>query len=281
MKIKQTFKKLYLAGMKKLFFYTHYEFKMYEDILNIKFLEIEHPKVNCFNSDNLKQYIYFDNNNYIPSKCNKAKKLLDKLILKDESISKVNLLKINSINASKSKSSGKVYGSIYLFGQYVHVKENAGWTFDECISHVLEKHKLLDLYYYKWNDKYCWINSDGSHHLAVANYIATNEEIDYFFDCNITSFSIDEEITNELISNYELFIIHKKISYNFIQIFNRNMICILHNRYDDNEVLIVLTKDSLLLNKVIKFLKNYDAKYIFSVNNHLSKLLQEQKTKVE
>jgi hypothetical protein len=92
----------------------------------------------------------------------------------------------------------------------VCVKENVGWTFDECIDHVLEDHKLLYLYYYSWNDKYYWINSGGSHHFAVANYIATNEKIDYFFDCNITSFHIDEETVKELINNYELFIIHKK-----------------------------------------------------------------------
>ena len=275
--IKQIFTKIYLTGMKKLLFYTNPEFKMYEDILNIRFLEIEHPKLNHFNSDDLSKYIDFGYNYYIPSKCNKVKKLLDKLILKDEFISKINLTKINSLNASKSK---KIHESIYLFGQHVCVKENVGWTFDECINHVLEDHKLLYLYYYSWNDKYYWINSGGSHHFAVANYIATNEKIDYFFDCNIASFHIDEETVKELINNYELFIIHKKISYNFTQMFNRDRICILQNR-QDNEVLIALTKDELLQDKVIDFLKKLDDKYIFNVNNYLSELILKQKNRVQ
>jgi phosphopantetheine adenylyltransferase len=58
--------------------------------------------------------------------------------------------------------------------------------------------------------------------------------------------------------------------------FNRDKICILQNR-QDNEVLIALTKDELLQDKVIDFLKKLDDKYIFNVNNYLSELILKQK----
>ncbi len=272
--IKQHIIKIYLSAFKKLFFYTNSEFKMCEDILNIKFSEIQHPKLNHFNSDNLNIYIDFGDNHYISGECYKVKELLKKILLKDKYISKIHLTKINSLNASKSK---KIHKSIYFFGHQVHVKEKVNWTFDECIKHVLKKHKLLYLDYYLWNNKYHWINSDGSHHFAVAQYIAINKKIDYFFDCHITSISIDEKIVTKLILDYELFIVHKNVSYAFSEIFQRNKICILQHRRND-EVLIALTKDEFLPKKVIRLLNKIDNKYIFNVSNYLNKLILKQQT---
>ena len=272
--IKQIFTKIYSSGIKKLLFYTNPEFKMYEDILRINFLEIEHPKLNCWNSDTLGKYINFQSQ----ITC-KANHLLNNLISKTEYRSKINLKKIDSISASKSKSSGKIYENIYLFGQYMCVVENVDWTFDESINHILGKHqqynKVQDIIYYSWNDRYHWVNSDGSHHLAVANFIATNERIDYFFDCNVTAYKINDTVAEELINNYELFILHQKIQYNFTKIFHRDMICILSNRNYD-EVLIAIKKENTHINDVIRFLKKFDKKYVFNVNDYLRKLLQKQ-----
>lgn len=74
------------------------------------------------------------------------------------------------------------------------------------------KEKIYEIRYYKWNNRYEWLNSDGSHHFAVANYIITNKNINYKIKSQITTYSIKEELKT-IIDNYCMFLINDKLQY--------------------------------------------------------------------
>ncbi|KAA3682652.1 DUF6685 family protein (plasmid) [Campylobacter fetus] len=243
--------------------------QIYEKIINLPFEKINKCKLNldCFNSDNVSFFIK-------PKNCysRKQRTILEDIIQIEESnnIIELDLKRINSISSSKSKSSGYKYKDIYEFGKNVFVERNKKWSLEECIKHTENglgnKEKIYEIRYYKWNNRYEWLNSDGSHHFAVANYIITNKNINYKIKCQITTYSIKEELKT-IIDNYCMFLINDKLQYHLYELFLNTDINII--LLESNNCLILIKKNETYKN-LIQLMKIIDNKYIFYLNDYLN-----------
>ncbi len=247
-----------------------------KQILLFDFETVYEPKLNSFNSDDLSSFIkiysdgiYFHND--------EIQKLFSQLIFFERKVLNINLdLKsIDSVFASKSL--GKDYDTMYLFGKNVYVDRNDRWSFDECIKHITED-EPFDIYYYLWNDRYAWVNANGSHHLAVANFLATNEHIVHNLVCNVTIKKINNEIAIKILKDFEMFIIHNEIKYTLKKILGKDNILM----YDLNSqnTLILFDKNNQIFDKLIRLLKIIDNQYILNLNDYLINRLTNQ-TKYE
>lgn len=238
-----------------------------EEIVNIEFKDIskKYFKLNCFNSDDLRFFI------------NERNEHFKGFFIKNEQNEDLNFLRIDSINASKSKSSGCRFDTIYSFGKNVLIDRKMNWDFENCIKHILNryKEKPLTLYYYIWNNRYEWDNGDGSHHFAAANFLATNNGYEQIFKCNIKSFCINNEVANKLLDNYEMFVFNIS-SYIINEIFKEDIIDIV--RIQDDHIIVLFDKDKSKNKEYINLLKLIDKKYALYFNEYLESRLKYQDT---
>ena len=227
-----------------------------EKIVNTKFNEINHKnyELNCFNSDDLSCFVN-ENNDYFKG-----------FFVKDEYNDDINFLDINSISASKSKSSGYLFDTIYSFGKNVLIHRKMNWSFERCIKHIEMDSKKLNLVYYKWNDKYEWKNSDGSHHFAAANFLATNNGYEQSFDCEVIKYSINKEVINKLFESYEMFVFNIP-SYILTEVFKEDIQDIIHIK--NNHIIVLFDKDKAKYKGYLNLLRLIDKKYILYFNEYL------------
>ncbi len=242
--------------------------QIYEEIINLPFEEINKYELNCFNSNNISFFIKPEFHHI-----RQQKTILEDIIQieKSNTIIELDLRKIDSISASKS--SRYKYKNIYEFGKNVFVEQNNKWNLEECIKHVEDglrnKEKTYEIRYYKWNNRYEWLNYDGSHHFAVANYITTNQNINHKIKCQITTYSIKEEIKT-IIDNYHIFIINSKLEHHLYTIFLNTDIKI--HLLESNNCLILI-KNNKIYKNIIQLMKIIDNKYIFCLNDYLNENL--------
>lgn len=249
------------------------EFNKIKQLINFDFEEITIPPLNCFNSNDLdvltRINILFNRN------LNETKKLLMNLVSieKEEKITQLDLTRIDSISSSKSKSSGYVFNNVYDFGKYLVLKNKHAWTLDECKRHIGEKLKndIYELNYYKWNDRYEWGNIDGSHHFAVANFIVTNQNLEYKINCVVKNYSLNIENIKDLTNNFYIFIIRKNLPYLLMDMFDRNEIKMC-DAWHDSCVFLINKINSR--KNLINLLKIIDRKYVFNLGEYLINLIK-------
>lgn len=238
-----------------------------EEIVNIEFKEIDYKycELNCFNSNDLWFFI------------NQRNDLFKEFFVNEEKNENLNFLKVDSISASKSKSSGYRFDTIYSFGKNVLIDRKMNWDFENCINHIKYeyKEKPLRLYFYKWNNRYEWNNGDGSHHFAAANFLAANNSYEQIFNCNIKSISINNEVANNLLDNYEMFVFNIS-SYILEEIFKEDIIDII--RIQDGHIMVLFDKDKSKNKGYINLLKIIDKKYALYFNEYIESRLKYQDT---
>lgn len=225
-------------------------FKKYK----IKYKEFE---LNCFNSDNL---LFFINEKNI---------LFEDFFIKEEYSKELNLLKINSINSSKSKSSGYIFNDIYLFGKNIFLDRKDNWEYDDCIKHIKQRNRFT-INQYRWNDRYEWDNEDGSHHFAVANFLATNNKYEEILSCDVISVSINKQIVNNLLDNYEMFVLN--IPSNYLKNILLNSTVEIIN-IKSGHTMVLFNKNIVKNRKYIMLLQLINKKYVLYFNGYLKSIL--------
>ncbi len=249
------------------------EYLIQDKILSIDFEDIGYPLLNCFKSNDMGVFTHIRSFN----RGEDFKKLFNGLTKKSEAVcSEIDIKKVSSLRSSKSKSSGRDFKTMYLFGKDVYVDRDDKWEFEDCISHVMNHlardEPRLELFLYQWNGKYHWDNSGGSHHFAVASFHAQNNKIDYSFQANIIEISIDRGVANNLLVNYEMFIVCERSQHDLEECFNEKDICLFDVGYLNN-VLVVFDKNNNSIKKHINLLKNLDSKKVLHFNRYLKERL--------
>ena len=248
-----------------------------KEIVNIEFNDIskKYLELNCFNSNDL--WLFIDERN----------EHFRGFFIKDAQNEDLNFLMIDSISESKSKSSGYRFDTIYSFGKNLVIDRKKNWDFESCIKHIEEEYKTkscnieenmkmsLQLCHHKWNDRYEFNNFSGSHHLAVANFIATNNGYEYTFNCDIESISINKDVANKLLDNYEMFVFNTSISI-LKNIFNEDGTEII--KIQDEHIMVLFDKDKSKNKGYINLLKLIDKKYTLYFNEYLESRLKYQDT---
>ncbi|MDN5108092.1 hypothetical protein PJV93_11340 [Aliarcobacter butzleri] len=234
-----------------------------EKILNIKFKKINYQeiKLNCFNSDDLSDLIDIHNEKFL------------NFFIHKESSSTLNFICINSINTSKTKTK---YDTVYLFGKNVFLSMN--WSYEECLEHISKETRMkpFDLKFFKWNNRYHWINGGGSHHFAMANFIATNNKFEHSIDCKVQAYEINLDIANKLLDKYEMFIFNNDFRNYARKIFKDDIedIILLIN----GNVLILFDKEKSNNKGYLHLLKLFDKNYILYFNDYLKERMNNQLT---
>lgn len=225
-----------------------------EKLINIKFKEIDYKYItlNCFNSDDLSFFI------------DEKNKYFKDFFIRENFKENLNFLKIDSISASKSKSAGYIFDTIYLFGKNVVIDRKSNWTYEDCIKHISKD--CFSLRYYNWNKKYEWRNSDGSHHFAAANFLATNNGYEQSFDCEVIKYSINKEVINKLFESYEMFVFNIP-SYILTEVFKEDIQDIIHIK--NNHIIVLFDKDKAKYKGYLNLLRLIDKKYILYFNEYL------------
>lgn len=247
---------------------------MVEEILQIEFKEISRQKTDCFHIDELEYFL-----NHISCYDSTIHENLTNVFIKKEPINKIiDIKEISTVSASKSKSSGLSYESLYIFGaeQIKKKSEYKSWSFERLIEYVLKRHSnVLDLYYYTWLNKYKWSNHDASHRLGLAIYRAYENNIDYNVKASIHHIELNKEKIEVLLNTYELFIINKHTLYKITNIVGRKnyFTCELRN---ENK-LIGFEKDEFKHDSIIRVLKKIDERYILNFNEYIRNLLDNQR----
>lgn len=261
MVLKKQFKNI----CKKYFFQ---DYLLIEKLIDINFKIIDTPIIDCFESDDLDVFTNI-NSSYTNDD---IQILFSKLITTYEEKSQIDIKQLNSIQSSKSKYNYS-FDSIYLFGREVYVNRDCKWTFEKCITHIISRKDILDISYYSWNKKYTWHNSDGSHHFAVASFLATNEKIEHKFNCNLTINKIDEEIAKNLLNTFNIFVINQECRFELNDCFDENILM-----YDISHTTntLVLFEKNKSLDKYIKILQKMDEKYILNLNAYLEERIKNQ-----
>ncbi|WP_418181374.1 DUF6685 family protein (plasmid) [Aliarcobacter lanthieri] len=225
-----------------------------EQLINIKFKEIDYKYItlNCFNSDDLRFFI------------DEKNKYFKDFFIRENFKENLNFLKIDSISTSKSKSAGYIFDTIYLFGKNVIIDRKDNWTYEDCIKHISKD--SFTLCYYNWNKRYEWINSNGSHHFAAANFLATNNSYEQYFDCEIIKYSINKEVINKLFESYEMFVFNIP-SYILKEVFKEDIQDIIYIK--DNHIIVLFDKDKAKDKGYLNLLRLIDKKYILYFNEYL------------
>lgn len=246
---------------------------VYEKLFSINFETIDYPEINCFYSNDLNKFISIKNyeRGHIVN-------LFSDLIKDRKEQKKINIKDVSSIMCSKSKSAGYDFENLYLFGKNVYVDRNDKWDFEECLSHFMYKKDVLDMSYYMWNGRYVWINSDGSHHFAVAVFHAENANTNHMINANVTIKYIDESVANEILNNYSIFVISSKnenylrecLGENEIHFFDIN---------DSTNILAVFDKSNHNISAYVKIFEQIDEKKILDFNKYLQNKLDYQISK--
>lgn len=238
-----------------------------EEIITIEFKEIDYKdsELYCFNSNDLWFFIDEKNDHF------------KGFFINEEKYEDLNFLRIDSISASKSKGSGYRFDTIYSFGKNVLIDRKMNWDVESCIKHIKNENngKPLRLYHYKWNNRYEWKNSDGSHHFAAANFLTTNNGYEHIFNCNIKSISIKNEVANKLLDNHEMFVFNIS-SYIIEEIFKEDIIDII--RIQDGHIMVLFDKDKSKNKGYINLLKIIDKKYALYFNEYIESRLKYQDT---
>ncbi|WP_065842943.1 DUF6685 family protein [Campylobacter fetus] len=250
-----------------------YEKKSYDKIINLPFKEINKYDLNCFRSNEFSYLLTpLRYHEYSEKKLDILKEIIQ--TRKSNEIIELDLKIIDSISASKS--SEYKYKNIYEFGKNIVLERKNDWNLKECIEHIKNglrnKEKIFEIDYYKWNNRYQWSNTDGSHHFAVANYITTNENIEYKIKCQITTYSINEDI-KIIMNDYHIFLINSESRFYAHEIFlNNNTKTYSLNL---NNQLILIQKNEKYKN-IIELMKIIDNKYIFYLNDYIDEKLNFQ-----
>ena len=249
-------------------------FSMVEEILKIEFKEINRQQTDCFHIDGLAYFL-----NHISCYDSKINENLTNIFIKKEPIKKmIDIKNISTVSASKSKSSGLSYESLYIFGaeQIRNKSEYKSWSFERLIEYVLKRHgNVLDLYYYTWLDKYEWSNHDASHRLGLAIYRAYENNIDYNVEASIYHIELNKEKVEVLLNTYELFIINKHTIYKITDIIGRKNYFTCELR-DENKI-IGFEKDRFKHDSIIRVLKKIDERYILNFNEYIRNFLDNQR----
>ena len=253
------------------------EYSNIEQLLYFDYKKIKIPQINCFNSN-----IFSDFCHWHCSVKTEIEKEIKNLIIeeKESKIIQLDLTRIDSIGSSKSKSRGEIFDTIYDFGKHLVLENKYNWTLDECKKHIEEKlhNGTYELNYYKWDDRYEWNNIDGSHHFAVANFIITNQKLDYKINCLVKEYSLNEVVLKDLLNKYYIFISEKDFYYLIFEKFSQDEIkkCKINN--DDYMFFINKNTHQRYL---IKLLKIIDNRYVFNFNEFLKDYYEKLYTRIK
>lgn len=240
---------------------------IYNSLLEINFEKIHIPKLNCFNSNNLSTFSY--GFTYGNQDNKEISNLFSNLIKsKEEYIKDIDILDINAVSASKSIPWGYIFDTLYLFGENLYNNVGKKWSFNECIKHSFPNNPILKIHHYKWNNRITWSNSDGSHHFGVAVFHAKNSGITHLMQSNIKEFYIDENIANELLTSFDIFICHSNNKYDILSCLENHDISILNSQ---EYLFIMINKGNH--HNIVKLFKKFDDKIMLDYNEYLKTIL--------
>lgn len=244
---------------------------VYEKLFSIEFEHIDYPEIDCFHSNDLNKFIDINNdeNNDIIG-------LFSNLIKDEKELKNIDIKEIGSVTASKSNLAGSNFETLYFFGKDVYI--NKKWDFQECVSYLNIEKDILSIHYYKWNNRYEWHNSGGSHHFAVAVFHAKNSNINHMINANVTIKYINEHVANEILNKYSIFVINSKNENSLRECFVENEIHFFNINYSTN-VLAVFDKNNHNISAYVKIFEQIDDKKILDFNKYLQNKLDYQISK--
>jgi len=251
------------------------EYSLIEEILKIKFNEINRLKTDCFHIDELKYFL----RDITFCTDEQVEELLTQIFIKKYIPNQaLDIKKITTIQNSKSEAWGYSYESIYLFGDSL-IKSDikyASWPFEQLINQVLDRHRNnLVINYYSWLNQYEWSNDDASHRFALAIYHAYENNIDYDIDVSITAYEMNVDNLKKLLGQYELFILNTNILYKITNLIPNKETYVTCELIDENAI-IGFDKSNFYSGKIIELFKKYDQKFILNFNSYVENLLSNQ-----
>jgi len=137
----------------------------------------------------------------------------DNLLVKSVANRSIDILDVNGIGASKSNLHD--YENIFEFGcNQFKIKEVNG-RYARGQEPVLLFERLLhdalksggnDFSWYEWSNSLKWSNSDGSHRLSMAFYIASVNGFHSTIDASITEYSWNRPFISSMLEKYMVYI---------------------------------------------------------------------------
>jgi len=220
-------------------------------------------------SDNLTPFI-----NLVSSTSDNLKSIKEKFNIIDNIsiVDKVDIRDVSSIENSRSILSD--YDSIYSFGKKMY-EIYRKISFEDYIKHVLDyaDNGLLDMYYYSWKRCYHFSNSNGSHHFAIAHFLAKEKNINCLLKCNILVKIIRKEKLLNLLKDYSMFVINTDNEQVLQKYLSNDSLFNLNNslfKLKDKNILILLEKNNSFLDKkYIKLLETKIKAKVFNLNTYL------------
>lgn len=191
----------------------------------------EMPFIDCFHADDIFGYLPSGSLQEYPF--NDLKQIIKSTELE---VITIDFMDINTIGSSKSKESYFTFKSIDEFGEAVYSKEH--WTIEECMKHIEErifdKLNLADVTLHRWNKLLKVSNGDGSHHLAVAQYlnkIGVKYTGNTTFQVKKREKFIDVSALSHLLIDFDFFVVSVASFSDIYQKYNQNGIEDIKDRY--------------------------------------------------
>ena len=132
----------------------------------------------------------------------------------------VNISDISGLDASKS-----VLGEYDSFSDFFDINEEtlirieSKKNFDEIVKWIEIRHQRIHMRLYADVNKIFFMNCDASHRFIAAYNYAEVNNIDYFFDSEITEYSFNPEVIKYFKENWYMFILPNELNNNFLRKF--------------------------------------------------------------
>lgn len=265
----------------KEYFPTYYSL---DKLLKIQLEEIEIVKIDCFHTHDLERFNSFLTYN---RQNEDIATLIRSIVKNDEPANiKFDLRKLTNVSSSKSLSWGYSFDTMYSFGRnLINVVDIVNIHKDRTFSSIescFQNMRCNDEFVFRidhvlWENRYVWLNNDGSHHCATAIFYAENQHKELVVNASLSTQSLNEEVINELNQHYKIFVISAKKYYEL-----QNSLSLYSPIYIEpiqgQDILLIFEKNKSKVPKIIlRFLESYDQRYIFDFNRHLLALLKKQK----
>lgn len=205
---------------------THHEPIEYTPLQNVPFID-------CFHVDDIFGYLPCSSAREYP-----FKELSVIVKTSEPKLTMIDFMDIDTIGSSKSKENFPTYKTIKDFGEATQNREQ--WTIEECMKHIEDRifHGNAHVTLYRWNNTLNISNSDGSHHLAVANYllsIDTPYSGVTCFDMQYKESYVDTDAISDLTAKFHLFVLSKYTFNDVYRKYKKYSTDEMKNRYQSNE----------------------------------------------
>lgn len=251
-------------------------------LLTLQLKEIDDVKIDCFHSHDLCRFQSFRTYN---QKAEHIANLIKSIIINSEQNDiQFDLRKLTNVSASKSLAWGYSYDSMYSFGRNLInvvdiVNQDNGKSFisiESCLNHMRYNDEFVfRIDHVLWENRYVWLNDDGSHHCAIAIFYAENQHKELLVNASFRIQSLNQKVINEINEKYKIFVVSSKKYYELQNLISQYKPIFLEPQQSQN-MLLVFEKNNQTPNKLIRFLETYDQRYILDFNHHISNLLKKQ-----